>query len=853
MTVDRASDRVLVEKCLETLGLEQKVRLLTGADFWTTHAEPAIGLRALVFSDGPAGVRGTRWDEREPSLNLPSATALAAGWDRDLAYRYGAALATEARRKGVDVVLGPTINLQRSPLGGRGFEAFSEDPLLTGELASAYVRGLQEHGVAASPKHYVANDFETERFTASVEVDDRTLRELYLAPFEQVVTEAGAWLVMSAYNSVRGTTMTEHPLLRTPLCTEWGFDGVVVSDWTAVRDTEASARARQDLAMPGPASPWGEALVTAVREGRVPEEAVDEKVRRLLRLAARVGALDGAAPRATVPPPPVDRGAALARQVASAGVVLLRNDGVLPWPAGGPRSIAVIGEHAALPRTQGGGSATVLPERVATPLDGLRAALPDASVTWSAGVPLHDGLVPLPLGALTDPHSVEPGLRVRYLDTDGEVLLSENRRAAELVWLGTLPAGTATLELRTRYRPDAAPVAGETSAAGPVSAPGKAPGAGLAAGSPTLGVAAAGELRILLDGDPVFDADLAPEGTSLGAALFGPPVARVPVEPAGDRPVLLTVRYRLPESVRVRRVASITLGTEPADRSVPDAIAAAAACAGAAEMAVVVVGTTPKLESEGFDRAGLALPGAQDDLVRAVAAANPRTVVVVNSGGPVLLPWRDEVAAVLVSWFGGQEFGAALADVLLGRAEPGGRLPMTWPAAEADVPVLNTRPADGVLHYDEGVHIGYRAWLRAGRAPAYPFGHGLGYTSWELADLVVAAPDSGEPATVTVTVHNTGRRAGRQVVQAYLSRPGSTVDRPVRWLAGFASVHAEPGTRHEVSIPLPARAFEHWDAGWRTEPGRFTVHVGTDAEHLPLHAPLDRTSPLRDHQDVKAV
>ena len=811
MTVDRA----MVEKCLDSLDLEQKVRLLTGADFWSTHAEPSIGLRSMVLSDGPSGVRGPRWDEREPSLNLPSATALAASWDRDLAYRYGAALAAEARRKCVDVVLGPTINLQRSPWGGRGFEAFSEDPLLTGELASAYVRGLQEHGVASAPKHYVANDFETERFTASVEVDDRTLRELYLAPFERVVTEAGAWLVMSAYNSVRGTTMTEHPLLHTPLCTEWGFDGVVVSDWTAVRDTEASARARQDLAMPGPDSPWGAALVTAVREGRVPELAVDEKVRRLLRLAARVGALDGAAPRAEVPPPPLDRGAALARQVASAGMVLLRNDGALPWPAGGPRSIAVIGEHAALPRTQGGGSATVLPERVATPLDGLRAALPDAEITWSAGVPLLDGLVPLPLATLTDPDSGQAGLRARYLDADGEPLLSENRRAAELVWLGTLPVGTATVELRTRYRA----------------------GAGSDSGDPmTLGVAAAGQLRILLDGDPVFDADLAPEGTSLGAALFAPPVARVPV--AGDCPEL-TVRYQLPDSVRARRVAAITLGTEPADRPVPDAIAAAAASARAAEVAVVVVGTTPKLESEGFDRTDLALPGAQDDLVRAVAAANPRTVVVVNAGGPVLLPWRDGVAAVLVSWFAGQEFGHALADVLLGRAEPGGRLPMTWPAAEADVPVRGTRPQDGVLRYDEGVHVGYRGWLRAGRAPAYPFGHGLGYTSWELADLVVAAPDSGEPARATVTVRNTGRRAGRQVVQAYLSRPGSAVDRPMRWLAGFASVHAEPGTRREVSIPLPARAFEHWDAGWRTEPGRYTVHIGTDATHLPLQAPLE--------------
>jgi beta-glucosidase len=269
---------------------------------------------------------------------------------------------------------------------------------------------------------------------------------------------------------------------------------------------------------------------------------------------------------------------------------------------------------------------------------------------------------------------------------------------------------------------------------------------------------------------------------------------------------------------------------------VPGGIAAAVAAARDAEVAVVVVGTTARLESEGFDRADLNLPGAQDDLVRAVAAANPRTVVVINAGAPVTMPWRDEVAAVLLSWFGGQEFGHALADVLLGHAEPGGRLPTTWPAAEADVPVLITRPEEGVLRYDEGIHIGYRAWARAGRTPAYPFGHGLGYTTWEISDLKVAAAMPGHPARVTVTLGNTGDRAGRQVVQAYLSKEGSAVDRPARWLAGFASVHAEPGTRHQVSLALPARSFAHWDNGWHTEPGAYTVHLGTDAKHLPLSA-----------------
>ena len=275
---------------IEHLSLEQKVRLLTGADFWSTHPEPAIGLRRMVLSDGPAGVRGETFDERDPSLSLPSGTALGATWDRDLARRYGAALGAEARRQGVDVVLGPTVNLHRAPSGGRHFESLSEDPLLTAELAAAYVEGVQSHGVGATPKHYVANDAETDRLTVDNRIDERTLREVYLAPFEAAV-RAGAWLVMSAYNSVNGATMSENPLLRSPLGDEWGFDGVVVSDWTAVRSTEAAALAAQDLAMPGPDGPWGDALVAAVREGRVPESAVDEKVERILRLAARVGAL----------------------------------------------------------------------------------------------------------------------------------------------------------------------------------------------------------------------------------------------------------------------------------------------------------------------------------------------------------------------------------------------------------------------------------------------------------------------------------------------------------------------------------------------------------------------------------
>src|SRR4249919_2111957 len=321
-----------IAEAVAALSLEEKVQLLTGRDFWTTWPIEKIGLRRILVSDGPSGVRGEVWDERDPSLNLPSATAVASSWDPDIARRYGAAAAVEARRKGVDVVLGPTINLHRSPLGGRHFEAFSEDPVLTADLAAAYVRGVQDNGVGATPKHYIANDSETDRFTVDARVGDRALRELYLLAFEKAVTKAHAWLVMSSYNSVNGATATENELLETPLNSEWGFDGVVVSDWTAVRSL-ASATASQDLVMPGPDGPWGDALVDAIRNGAIDEAVVDRKVLRILRLAQRVGALEGFP---ATEPVWVEDGVAFTRQAAVEGMVLLENrliDGTpeLPW------------------------------------------------------------------------------------------------------------------------------------------------------------------------------------------------------------------------------------------------------------------------------------------------------------------------------------------------------------------------------------------------------------------------------------------------------------------------------------------------------------------------------------------
>lgn len=816
-------DAVLDER-LAQLDLAQKVRLLTGRSSWRLYGDPAIGLAEIVVSDGPIGVRGERYDERDWSLALPSPTCLAASWDPDLVQRLGVLLATEARRKDVDVLLAPTINLHRSPLGGRHFEAYSEDPLLTARIGAAYVRGVQSGGVGATAKHYVANDAETDRFTVDNIIDERTLRELYLAPFEPLVRDEGVWLVMSAYNSVNGHTMSENPLLADPLEREWAFDGVVISDWTAVRSTVASARAAQDLAMPGPDGPWGDALVEAVRDGRVPEAAIDAKVRRLLRLAARVGRLDGVEPAVTEPAVTEAQDARpLLRAAAAAGSVLLRNepvDGspVLPLNAGALRRLAVLGPNSADARIQGGGSAHVHPREVVSPLAGLRRGVaPGVEVLHTVGAPAHDRPEPLDVDDATNPESGEPGVLARLLAADGTELRREHRLSGLLIWPDDEQARqAAVVEVHARV---------------PITEPGRW----------AFAVGGIGRYSLEVDGATVLDEHLEARSDDVAAALFQPLYATHEADLAAGVVVELVARAHLdPPLPRSGRPPQIWVAARPPRLTAEQEMARAVELATEAETAVVVVGTTAEIESEGFDRTTLALPGRQDELVHRVAAVNPRTVVVVNAGSPVEMPWRDEVAAILLVWFPGQECGAALADVLFGRIEPGGRLPTTWPDAAGDVPVLTTTPTGGRLEYREGLDIGYRAWALSPTAPAYPFGFGLGYTTWAIDDLVVdARVAAGDDVTASVTVANTGARAGRHVVQLYLTRADSDLDRPALWLAGFGAASVEPANTAEVTVTVPARAFAHWDVdahAWVTEPGTFTLRAGSSVDDLPVAA-----------------
>ncbi|MGW0969249.1 glycoside hydrolase family 3 C-terminal domain-containing protein [Streptomyces sp. NPDC002516] len=826
----RTGDEAEREALLGKLTLREKVRLLTGATTWRTRAEPALGLREMVLSDGPAGVRGQSWDERDPALLLPSASALGALWDEEPVERLGGLLAAEARRKGVDVILAPTLNLHRTPLGGRHFECLSEDPELTGRTGAALIRGIQAQGVAATAKHYVANDSETDRLTVDVRVSERALREVYLAPFEAAV-EAGVRVVMAGYNGVNGATMTASPLLEHPLKGEWGFDGVVVSDWGAVRTGEPSALAALDLAMPGPGSAWGEALVRAVEEGRVPQAVVDDKVRRLLRLAAACGALgepreaDGAggpasvrgvAPGAVgrVAAPGTGRGEAarvLLRRAVAASAVLLSNRDVLPLDPARLRTVAVIGGHAVLPRVQGGGSAGVFPERVVTPLDGIAAALGDGVRVLHMPGPTTDAPpAPLTPHLCTDPVSGLPGVRLRVLDPAGRQLCSEHRLSGRQLE-PPLPPGAHTVEIAALLLP-------------------------ASSGSWTLGVGGFGRMSVTVDEHRLLEGEFDKDTDDPAVVHVNPPVRTAPVSLTAGRAVNVVARRELaPGTGRATVVTAAP--PRPDDRA---ALADAVRAARAADAVIAVVGTTEHGESEGRDRTDLGLGGHQDELVRAVTAAEPRTVVVVNSGGPVELPWRERAGAVLLTWFPGQEGGTGLADVLFGRAEPGGRLPTTWPAALADAPVTRTRPEDGHLDYTEGLHIGYRAWARHDRAPAYWFGHGLGFTTWAYEGLTVPGRVvPGEPFTVRVTVRNTGRRPGREVVQVYLAGPPATPDHRERRLAGYAPVSAAAGERVTVPVRIPARALRHWDEdehAWRTRPGTWHVLAGRSAGALPLTA-----------------
>lgn len=788
------------ESVLAALTRDEKVALLVGLDVWRTAAVERLGLRSVLMSDGPAGVRGV---DGASSASFAAPSALGATWDVELAARVGEAFAAEARRHDVDVVLAPQVNLQRTPVGGRHFECYSEDPVLTASLAVPLVTAAQELGVGMCVKHYVANDSETDRTNYVSRVDERTLREVYLAPFEALVA-AGAWSVMGAYNGVddgveSAPVLEHHRLMTEVLKDEWGFDGVVVSDWVATKSVLGPVRAGMDLQMPGPDGPWGDGLAAAVAAGHVSEDELDDKVLRILRLAERVGALGQPAAAVTG----VDVPAVLRELVARSLVVLKDETGLLPLDA--PARVALVGPNAVTPFLAGGGSSSVRPDRRVSLEAAVARVFPGASVALHAGAVSRFTAGPLDLAAATTPTG-KPGVHVQLLDDTGAVL----REWVADEWdedVADLPEEAVSLRLRTRV---------------PLTT----------SGIHAVGVATIGRHRVLVDGLEVSTSDrVVGEDVVLDSTYNHPAAVMVPV--AGPEVVEIDATVQVAHPVGYDEFLRLRLlhdepGPTPAELR-EQAVAAAAA----ADVAVVVVGTTEEVESEGWDRTDLDLPGDQDELVRAVLAVQPNTVVVVNAGAPVLLPWLDEAPCVVWGWLGGQEWADGVADALSGVAEPSGRLPWTLPARLADVPVPDAVPVDGIVDYAEGVDVGYRGWERLDRVPAAPFGHGLGWTAWTYADAQASHDEDG--VTVAVTLTNTGRRRGREVVQVYVEPPaGPAGDRPVRWLGGFAVVDADPGATTTVQVRLHPHALRTWNSGWATPPGTYPIRVGRSSRDLRL-------------------
>jgi len=815
-----ASDQDL-DDLLAQLTLEEKAALTAGADSWRTVPVERLGIGSLKVTDGPNGARGDGASGAKAAC-FPVGVALGATWDVELLGRVGSALADEARSKGARVLLGPTVNIQRTPLAGRNFECYSEDPLLTGRLASAFINGLQAGGVGASLKHFVANDSEHERMTISSEVDERTLREIYLRPFEIAVADADPWTIMSSYNRINGTYASEHRWLLTEILRdEWGWRGMVVSDWHAVHETRRTAVSGLDLEMPGPAAHLGPHLAAAVAAGDVDESELDTSVRRILRLLDRTGRLsvatsadEGEGERSEDRP----EHRALAREASAAGMVLLRNEGsLLPLTPAPGTTVAVIGPNAEVGRFQGGGSSQVSPHDVVHPLAALRERLEPAGVA----VVHEPGCLAYRFVPVTSPRtwsenvqggSPERPVLLEYFattDLTGDPVDTRWVKNIGGAFFGRTVEGLDPQRFSCRYQATFVPAT---------------------SGLHRFGVSGVGLTRVLVDGFEVADNWTAPV---LGRSMFGWGTEEVVSEVDLVAGVPHEVRVEYAHDVGHRAEATaVRLGLlEPTG----DLLTAAVEAARAADIAIVVVGATPDCESEGYDRADMALVGGQDDLVREIAAVNPNTVVVMNAGSPFTMPWIDDVAAVLQVWFGGQEMGNALVDVVLGDREPGGRLPHTVPHRLEDVPGWLSYPGEGgQVRYGEGVFVGYRGFDELDREPLFPFGHGLGYTTFAYEDLVVTTRADG--ATVAeVTVRNAGERTGSSVVQVYVDQRRATVRRPPRELAGFARVPLEAGASARIEVVLDDQAFAFIDpasGAWTEGEGDFAVTVGASSRDL---------------------
>ncbi|MGD2068485.1 MAG: glycoside hydrolase family 3 C-terminal domain-containing protein [Gemmatimonadota bacterium] len=804
-TTESASERI--EGLVAAMTLDEKVSLLHGVRDPESLGQagyipgvPRLGIPPLRLSDGPAGIRVT-----SPATALPAPVALASTFSPELAREYGRIIGRDGRARGQDVLLAPMVNLVRVPHAGRNFETLGEDPFLAARLVEAEVAGVQEEGLIATVKHFVANNQENERHSVSAEVDDRTLHEMYLPGFEAAI-RAGAGSVMASYNRVNGTYAAENArVLDDILRGEWGFDGFVVSDWGATHSMIPSLTAGMEMEMPSGRHYAG--LADAVRSGELDEAFVDRAVRRILVPMERLGFLDGS--EAARPVPDVPTSSDGARRIAVAGAVLLKNEGdVLPLGPEDLADLAVLGPTAAQLLVGGGGSARVRPMHRGSPLEALRgAASASSGIAYARGYDVDGDVVPTSaLAPLPDAPAGQAGggglLRAPAGGGPAAVDATVDFTGAEALPAGTSVTWTGTLT---------APVTGEYELRLQTSG-----------GRGTLNLDSVPEERGRRSG--FFGASLLPTADG-----FTNPALPAHLEAGTPRPIFITATAPDDAPMEIR----LAWTSDASRRARMDEAVRLARDAHTAVVFAYDEGT------EGRDRPDLSLPGLQDDLILAVARANPRTVVVLNNGAPVEMPWADDVAAILQMWYPGQEGAEATAALLLGRAAPGGKLPVTFPRRAGDAPTSTPERypgVDGRGLYSEGIFVGYRWYDARDVEPLFPFGHGLSYVDFRYADLDVRPADGGFDVSFTVT--NTGSRDAGEVAQVYVGAPA---DAPVpmaeKALAAFERLTLPAGATRSVTLHVGAREMSFWstgEGGWILPPGEREVMVGSSSRDIRL-------------------
>ena len=786
-----------VKDLLGRLTLQEKISLLGGTGFATKPIE-RLGLPELKMSDGPLGVR---WDK---STAFPAATCMAASWDTSMIDKVGKTIAEELKGKGRNVILGPCVNIARLPLGGRTFEAYGEDPYLASRMAVSYIEGVQSEGAAATVKHFAANNQEYERGFVDEKIDYRTLNEIYFPAFKAAVEEAHVLCVMSAYNKINGQYCSENDyLLKMKLKDDWKFDGLVMSDWGAVHSSIPTANSGLDLEMPTGQYLNDSTLSSAVQSGVIKEETINDKVRRILTVMFKLGLFDK---KETADSTLINtlQHRQVAYQAAVEGIVLLKNrKNILPLNLNRVKSIAVIGPNAAVARTTGGGSAMVAPIYSISPLEALRNKLGNkVKINFAEGVNLSDDFKAADPSLFFLPDKDENGLSAEYFDNmnlSGEPKVSQTDKTVNFNWTGMSPVSSIPAEhfsvcWTTRL---------------------KAP----ATGYYFLDIASDDGSRLYFNKKLVID-NWSDHPATVNSAK---------VHLVKNKFYSIKLEYYQDAGGAIAR-----LGLRPA---MDDSFKKAVQVAKESNVAIVFAGTSYEYETEGKDRDDIVLPANQDALINDVAKANKNTIVVMITGSPVEMNgWVGKVSGLVQAWFGGDEAGNAIADVLLGKHDPSGKLPLTFPVRWKDCSAYSSyKKQDSVSDYSDGIFVGYRWFDEKKIKPLFPFGYGLSYTTFSYSN--VNAVSHGYCYEITFKIKNTGKREGVEIPQLYVHDPDKTIISPVKELKRFDRIKLLPGETKDVRFLLMKNDFAHYDAGeekWITHPGTYDVMIGSSSRDIKL-------------------